>query len=118
MPIITGTGTAAAVITAAMTAGYALVRDEPAVQAALSGIGPVTIGLMLLHNLIDFVAKLVRGAPGHDSTHTVPRMNLHFRISHAMMATGIDGLTLNLPANGHNTDRIHLLGELGLAATA
>jgi len=36
----------------------------------------------------------------------------------AMMATGIDGLTLNLPANGQNTERIHLLGELGLAATA
>ena len=36
----------------------------------------------------------------------------------AMMATGIDGLTLNLPANGHRTDRIHLLGEIGLAATA
>jgi F420-dependent oxidoreductase-like protein len=36
----------------------------------------------------------------------------------AMMATGIDGLTLNLPANGDNTDRIGLLGEIGLAATA
>jgi F420-dependent oxidoreductase-like protein len=36
----------------------------------------------------------------------------------AMMGTGIDGLTLNLPANGQNTERIHLLGELGLAATA
>ncbi len=36
----------------------------------------------------------------------------------AMMATGIDGLTLNLPVNGHKIDRIHLLGELALAATA
>jgi alkanesulfonate monooxygenase SsuD/methylene tetrahydromethanopterin reductase-like flavin-dependent oxidoreductase (luciferase family) len=36
----------------------------------------------------------------------------------ATMATGIDGLTLNLPANGHTTDRIHLLGEIALAATA
>ena len=36
----------------------------------------------------------------------------------AMMATGIDGLTLNLPANGNNTDRIGLLGEIGLAVTA
>jgi alkanesulfonate monooxygenase SsuD/methylene tetrahydromethanopterin reductase-like flavin-dependent oxidoreductase (luciferase family) len=36
----------------------------------------------------------------------------------ACMDTGIDGLTINLPANGHNTDRIGLLGEIALAATA
>ncbi|NND73765.1 MAG: LLM class F420-dependent oxidoreductase [Ilumatobacter sp.] len=36
----------------------------------------------------------------------------------ACMATGVDGITFNLPANGHNTDRIGLLGEIGLAATA
>ncbi len=34
----------------------------------------------------------------------------------AAMATGIDGLTINLPANGHNTDRIGLLGEVALKA--
>ena len=32
--------------------------------------------------------------------------------------TGIDGITMNLPANGHIVDRIGLLGEIGLAATA
>ncbi len=36
----------------------------------------------------------------------------------ACMDTGIDGLTINLPANGHKTDRIGLLGEIGLAVTA
>jgi len=36
----------------------------------------------------------------------------------ACMDTGIDGLTINLPGNGHNPDRIALLGEIGLAATA
>ena len=36
----------------------------------------------------------------------------------ACMDTGIDGMTINLAANGHNTDRIGLLGELGLKATA
>ncbi len=36
----------------------------------------------------------------------------------ACMDTGIDGLTINLPANGHNTDRIGLLGEIALAATS
>jgi hypothetical protein len=33
------------------------------------------------------------------------------------MNTGIDGLTINLAANGHNTDRIGLLGEVALKAT-
>jgi len=36
----------------------------------------------------------------------------------ACMNAGLDGLTLNLPVNGHKTDRISLLGEIGLAATA
>ncbi len=35
----------------------------------------------------------------------------------AVMDTGIDGLTVNLPANGHTTERIGLLGEIGLAVT-
>ncbi len=30
----------------------------------------------------------------------------------ALMDTGIDGMTINLPGNGHNTDRIGLLGEV------
>ena len=36
----------------------------------------------------------------------------------SVMDAGLDGLTVNLPVNGHNLDRIALLGELGLAATA
>lgn len=32
----------------------------------------------------------------------------------ATMDTGIDGMTINLPGNGHNTDRIGLLGEIAL----
>lgn len=36
----------------------------------------------------------------------------------ACMDTGIDGLTINLPGNGHNPDRIGLLGEIGLAVTS
>lgn len=36
----------------------------------------------------------------------------------ACMDTGIDGMTINLPGNGHNTDRIGLLGEIGMAVTA
>ncbi len=33
-----------------------------------------------------------------------------------LMATGIDGMTINLPGNGHKTDRIGLLGEVASAA--
>ena len=36
----------------------------------------------------------------------------------ACMDMGVDGLTINLAANGHNTDRIGLLGEIGRAVTA
>lgn len=36
----------------------------------------------------------------------------------ACMDMGIDGITVNLPGNGHNLDRIGLLGEIGLAVTA
>jgi len=31
--------------------------------------------------------------------------------------TGVDGMTLNLPANGHRPERVALLGEIGLAVT-
>ena len=36
----------------------------------------------------------------------------------ACMDTGIDGITVNLPMNGHIVERIGLLGEIGLAATS
>ena len=36
----------------------------------------------------------------------------------AAMATGIDGMAINLPVNGHVVDRIGLLGETALAAIA
>lgn len=34
----------------------------------------------------------------------------------AAMATGIDGITISLPANGHRTERIGLLGEVAAGA--
>ena len=36
----------------------------------------------------------------------------------AVVDAGLDGLTVDLPVNGHNLDRIALLGDIGLAATA
>jgi len=37
----------AGIITTLMTAGYTFVRDEPAVRAALAGMGPATVGMTL-----------------------------------------------------------------------
>jgi len=45
---------------------------------------PLTLGLMLLHQLLDFGSKLVRGVERHDDKETVPRMSLHFRVAHGI----------------------------------
>ena len=44
---------------------------------------PLTLGFMVLHNLLDFVAKLIRRRPRHEAGGEVSRMNLNFRIAHA-----------------------------------
>lgn len=36
-----------ALITIALTGGFGFIRDDPAVQSALAGVGPVTIGMMV-----------------------------------------------------------------------
>jgi len=43
---------------------------------------PATLGFMLLHNLVDFLAKLVRRKPRRESGEVVLRMNLWFRVAH------------------------------------
>ncbi len=43
---------------------------------------PLTLGFMVLHNGVDFLAKLVRGGRRERSGEEVARMNLHFRIAH------------------------------------
>ena len=45
---------------------------------------PLTLGFMTIHNVSDFLAKLVRGATRAHSGEKVPRMNLHFRIAHGL----------------------------------
>jgi cytochrome b subunit of formate dehydrogenase len=46
------------------------------------GLIPMTLGFMILHNLLDFIAKLIRGRPQHSSGAKVTRMNRNFRIAH------------------------------------
>src|SRR5271157_5042978 len=43
---------------------------------------PVTLGFMLLHNLLDFLSKLIRRRPRRESGEMVLRMNLWFRVAH------------------------------------
>ncbi len=43
---------------------------------------PLTLGFMVLHNLLDLLAKLVRRRPRHETSQQVVRMNLWFRIAH------------------------------------
>jgi len=43
---------------------------------------PFTLGFMLLHNLLDLLAKLIRRRPRHESSELALRMNLWFRIAH------------------------------------
>ncbi len=43
---------------------------------------PMTLGFMVLHNLLDFLAKLIRPRPRHEIGGRVSRMNLNFRIAH------------------------------------
>jgi len=43
---------------------------------------PLTLGLMIMHNLLDFLAKLIRRQPRHETGAQVSRMNRNFRIAH------------------------------------
>lgn len=63
---------------------------------------PLTLGGMLLHNLIDFLAKLKRGTRRGADREEVPRMNLHFRIAHALVIVSfpllvVTGFALKYP---------------------
>ena len=51
---------------------------------------PMTLGFMILHNLIDLISKLLRGKPHHEAGGYVTRMNRNFRIAHA-------GVVLSFP---------------------
>jgi formate dehydrogenase gamma subunit len=43
---------------------------------------PLTLGFMIVHNLLDFLSKLIRRQPRHESGRQVSRMNRNFRIAH------------------------------------
>jgi formate dehydrogenase gamma subunit len=64
---------------------------------------PLTVGFMLLHNGLDFLAKLVRGGVRHGGGGgEVPRMNLKFRVAHGLVVLSfpllvVTGFALKYP---------------------
>jgi cytochrome b subunit of formate dehydrogenase len=63
---------------------------------------PATLGLMFLHNLLDFLSKLIRRRPRHESNEVALRMNLWFRIAHwgimaSFPALVVTGFALKYP---------------------
>jgi formate dehydrogenase gamma subunit len=44
---------------------------------------PLTLGFMIVHNLLDFLSKLIHREPRHESGGQVSRMNRNFRIAHS-----------------------------------
>lgn len=75
---------------------------------------PLTIGFMLFHNGLDYLAKLRRQKPHHGTGEQVQRMNKPFRIAHGMVMVSfillaITGFALKFPEAGW----VKLLGMNG-----
>jgi cytochrome b subunit of formate dehydrogenase/protein-arginine kinase activator protein McsA len=63
---------------------------------------PISIAFMVLHNALDFFAKLRRGVGRPAVAEQVPRMNLHFRIAHWLVVLSfpvlvVTGFALKFP---------------------
>jgi cytochrome b subunit of formate dehydrogenase len=63
---------------------------------------PLTLGFMFLHNLLDFLRKLLRIEPRIDPGEEVKRMNFHFRMAHWLTVISfpvlvITGFALKFP---------------------
>ena len=66
---------------------------------------PLTIGFMLFHNGLDYLAKLRRHKPHHGTGEQVFRMNKLFRITHGMVMVSfitlvVTGFALKFPESG------------------
>jgi cytochrome b subunit of formate dehydrogenase len=87
------------------TAGGAEHDSVKWIRLAYYALIPMTIGFMLFHNGLDWLAKLRRG-PHHGSTHEgFPRMNRSFRLTHAMVMVSfitlvMTGFALKFPESG------------------
>ena len=72
------------------------------IRLAYIAIILLTVGFMVLHNALDFLAKLRRGSGHHGGTGTVARMNLAFRVTHWLVIASfvtlvVTGFALKFP---------------------
>jgi cytochrome b subunit of formate dehydrogenase len=86
---------------------------------------PLTVGFMLLHNALDFLAKLVRATESHAGGESVLRMNLGFRLAHGLVVLSfptlvVTGFALKYPESWWATfpmrGEIHRMAALALMA--
>ena len=75
------------------------------IRLAYYALIPMTIGFMLFHNGLDWLAKLRRHKPHHGTGEVLPRMNKKFRITHGLVmvsfiALVITGFALKFPESG------------------
>ena len=87
------------------TAGGAEHISVKWIRWAYYALIPMTIGFMLFHNGIDWLAKLRRHKPHHGTGEQLPRMNKWFRITHGMVMVSfivlvITGFALKFPEAG------------------
>jgi formate dehydrogenase gamma subunit len=83
---------------------------------------PLTVGFMLLHNLLDFLAKLARGHFIQRTGETLPRMNLHFRIAHWLTMLSfpvlvVTGFALKFPEQWWAQPLLRWEGKFALRGT-
>lgn len=86
------------------------------------GLIPLTLGFMILHNLLDFLAKLIRRQPREYTGEKVLRMNLNFRIAHAGVILSfptlvITGFALKYPEAWWARPLLLLEGHFALRGT-
>ena len=87
------------------TAGGAEHISVKWIRWAYYALIPMTIGFMLFHNGLDWLAKLRRHKPHHGTGEQLPRMNKLFRITHGMVMVSfillvITGFALKFPDAG------------------
>ena len=75
------------------------------IRLAYYALIPMTIGFMLFHNGIDWLAKLRRKKPHHSTGEQLPRMNRYFRWTHGLVMVSfitlvVTGFALKFPESG------------------
>jgi len=81
---------------------------------------PLSVAFMVLHNALDFIAKLVRGGRRHAGpTGEVQRMTLHFRVAHGLVVLSfptlvVTGFALKYPEAWWAAPLLAWEGDFGL----